>query len=744
MQDRDRYYSEKRVAKSEAYRARRLGDGFTGQASVIVDRYLPDLAEWIGANLADKRRSWAVRRAMRGLTNEDGARRLLLAGISVTMGKRFGVDEDDNKTARDVAIWIGYNFVCETRDAAKRVGDWAIRGLCTLPIFKPDKHEGLTILAGDVDDELRAAMAGWLRAAAAHHPLLSPQETPPVPWTGFRSGGVSAHDWPKLQLVRTNHKNVEDIIRRAMATTAMQPVLDAVNALQSVAFVINRPILDLLKLVGPPPAPDDALLAKTGKKARQKCRELEAARWNWFFDITVAEAASYADQLYIPMTLAFGGRLVPVPWLNFIREDRVRSLFLFANGEPINDDGVVWLKQFVARLADGNTFSDERRPSQLDLEGRLAWTERNLSHICDIGAAVLSGGNPDLEGIDDCFQFAAACTELAEAIEAGRNGREFITRLPIQFDASCSGLQHLCAMARADEGRYVNLGPTPPKVRYRTELDIYGLVQATVYADYSKDKFPHHSIFGDLVHPLERKLAKTPTMTKFYGCGTKKMAAQINDALLSIGKKASKKKKSALVVAIRDTIELVAPKAIEVFEWVQQLATICAKEKKLLRWTTKLGFPVVNEYHPSIPKEVKTPVLLKNGKQKRRNGKPVFRYTKVAVGYEDRIKVGKAITSVAANFVHSADACLLQMVALSCEKELIPLVTVHDCFATTANHAGRLKEILGEQFEAMYEYDWLENIWQSARAALPKSVELPPIPKRGNGSVKIENFQAFS
>src|SRR5262249_20557357 len=103
--DWDYRRSVERVAKSEIYRGR-SGFGFTGQASVVVNRYLADLSEWVDTSLADKRRSRDVRRAVRGLGNEEIARRLLLAGISVAMGKRFGVDEDDNKTLRDTEVWI--------------------------------------------------------------------------------------------------------------------------------------------------------------------------------------------------------------------------------------------------------------------------------------------------------------------------------------------------------------------------------------------------------------------------------------------------------------------------------------------------------------------------------------------------------------------------------------------------------------------------------------------------------------
>jgi hypothetical protein len=154
--------SIERIAKSEAHRGQ-SGFGLTGQASVIVDRYLADLSEWVGVSLADKRRSRDVLRAVRGLSKEDIARRLLLAGISVAMGKRFGVDEDDNKTPPDTAVWIGYNFACKTRLAASRTGTWGVTGLLTVPIFKLDNNDILVIVA---TDELWAEMDRFLHAPA--------------------------------------------------------------------------------------------------------------------------------------------------------------------------------------------------------------------------------------------------------------------------------------------------------------------------------------------------------------------------------------------------------------------------------------------------------------------------------------------------------------------------------------------------------------------------------------------------
>ena len=73
------------------------------------------------------------------------------------------------------------------------------------------------------------------------------------------------------------------------------------------------------------------------------------------------------------------------------------------------------------------------------------------------------------------------------------------------------------------------------------------------------------------------------------------------------------------------------------------------------------------------------------------------------------------------------------MVALEAAKEGIPLVTVHDCFGTTAPHAARLLDIVREQFVHLHErHNLLAGVLASAKGDLPKHVELPPLPEIGN------------
>ena len=155
-----------------------------------------------------------------------------------------------------------------------------------------------------------------------------------------------------------------------------------------------------------------------------------------------------------------------------------------------------YLKSHVAACADGNKFTSESKPSNLDIDSRIAWVDQHRSELCSIGEAVLRGDDPskldwalsrqavshakfakpsgDLISVDDPvaskaisdpYQFVAACVELVRALNTGPG---FITRLPLTVDATCSGLQQLCLMVRDETGgSYVNvaplglLGPTP-------------------------------------------------------------------------------------------------------------------------------------------------------------------------------------------------------------------------------------------------------------------------------------------
>lgn len=688
--------SLERLARSEDQRAKLAGFGTTKQGRALARRYYKQFAERISDERASGRGK-AVWKALRGIENGDLALRLLIAGVSVCYAADLGVDSEGQKNFRHIALWIGHNLG-QKGELAFKVGAWGVNMLLSLPIF--------TLIDGDVLDiplteSLDAFLDDVIERGAKSNPLLSPLLTAPTPWTQVRKGGLPPDHWANVPLIREHHPSIEEAARKAIGTGKMQPLLDAVNALQHVAFTINEPVLDYIKRASD--------IAPT--------------------DVVVAEMLAAHGRFYVPLNIDFRGRVYAIPHFNFQREDCVRALFLFADGEPIGEEGLKWLKAHVAGCADGTSWSHVKKPSDLNLANRVEWTETNLPLLSTIGEAVLRGG----DGINWAlpkkpYQFLAACVELVQALD---KGPDFITRLPLTFDASCSGLQHLCAMTRADEGRYVNLVPDDDGD------DFYRRVAFAV------SKNPEAAKYMDGV--FDRAIVKQPAMSYFYGSRkggfTKNqsgrfrpygMTKQVADVLDERG---IKNPAAANLIAheINRCIEGMVPKAKDVRDFLEGLAEICAEKGLPVRWTTPLGLPVINRYH-----EPKTKIISVSLKGRRRR-------VKFAVGDTPGIAKKKAINAVTANFVHSTDATLLQFVALATEREGINLVTVHDCFGATAPTAARLNEIIREEFVRLHKrHNLLIGVRETARRDL-RIKKLPPVPAIGSAEIEdiLKSFHAF-
>src|SRR5262249_5550449 len=183
----------------------------------------------------------------------------------------------------------------------------------------------------------------------------------------------------------------------------MQPV-DAVNSLARTAFRINKPVLDFMRRREEPrlqklSVKADALaregeLRKLKWSERQELANLKSELTAWELDMMVATHLGDQDRFVVPLQMDFRGCINPLPFFNFTRQDYVRSLFLFDHGEPIGEEGLRYLKAHVAACADGNKWSTIERPGNLDLAGRIAWTDANLERLRKIGNAVLQGDDP--------------------------------------------------------------------------------------------------------------------------------------------------------------------------------------------------------------------------------------------------------------------------------------------------------------------------------------------------------------
>src|SRR5262249_32746205 len=167
---------------------------------------------------------------------------------------------------------------------------------------------------------------------------------------------------------------------------------------------------------------------------------------------------------------------------------------------------------------------------------RIAWVDENLDMIRKAAANPIETYDWwGQAGKKKKYQFLAACIELSEALRLERP-EEFVSYLRIAFDASASGIQHLCAMSRADEGALGNLTPNDiPQDVYQT---VYDLVTSKI--EELHENLPlieptsrgikgaaHVARVGVIKHFFDRDTLKSVVMTRFYNSEPWGMAQQI-------------------------------------------------------------------------------------------------------------------------------------------------------------------------------------------------------------------------
>jgi DNA-directed RNA polymerase len=633
--------------------------------------------------------------------------------------------------------------------------NWLLGGLpevfSTVEVRGPKgPHHILTLTEGALEIALDAA-----DYTIANNPVNLPSTEAPIPWTGWSKGGYRDPRRIHTSLLRSRHHETAASVRAAIKSGTMQPFLDALNALQAVPFTINHRVLEVMqqcidqgiKVPGLQNVRPEDIEMPARQQAWEEMGEAEQRRWKYKVgrvkqaqrtmvadqlllrqDMRTAELLAQHERWYTPCNADWRGRVYPMSHFNFQREDRVRALFLFAEGAPMTDEGMYWLKVHVANCGDFNKVS--KRP----FDERVQWTDQNAAVIQAIAA------NPLAERLwlkaDKPFLFLAACLELA-SVKAGAA----LTHLPVSFDGSCSGLQHLCAMTRAPEGSLVNLtGSTTPQDVYQTVAD---RVIERVKADLDTENGGYAQMCLD--YGIDRKLVKRNVMTFSYSSKKFGMSQQhVEDLMRPLafkvllgehaehpfgadeGRGAAKYLASHVYDAIGDIVSLPA----QAMAFLQKCARALAHEGKPLEWTTPTGLPWSNRYHHVNVKRV---VLWLQD---------VRVQVSVAEGDKKQIDKDRSSNGVAPNFVHALDAAHLMLTANAAAREGIAIATVHDSFGCLAPHATRFNAIIREEFVNMYQrHDVLAEVLERAHCDLTpsNSHRLPEVPIYG--SLDIEEVR---
>jgi len=315
---------------------------------------------------------------------------------------------------------------------------------------------------------------------------------------------------------------------------------------------------------------------------------------------------------------------------------------------------------------------------------------------------------------DKPFQFLAACFEWSGyKVE----GDTFVSHLPVALDGTCSGMQHFAAIARSVESaksvNVLQVGDTP--------ADLY-----TKVLDKVVESLPAGSEWASRI---SRKIVKQPCMTTPYSVTLAGMKDQIESATRkgiadgSIEPFDGDIKEACVSVTplVADAIRGTAGASLAVMDWLQEVAKVTGKAGHNISWSTPNGLRVKQEY---TKKSTNTVKVAWNGK-----------ITKMTLRSSTKeINVPKQVSSISPNFVHSMDACHLQVTVANMESMGVHnFACIHDSFATHASDTQLLADVLRECFIAMYEGDTLGDLMLDLAEQLPAEVFdlIPPPPSRG-------------
>lgn len=609
------------------------------------------------------------------------------------------------------------------------VGSWALGILDeTLGILKrevrqvgKDTKEAYLVVDPSLLDELDELVATTAIDGVHHWPMI----VPPRRWEGLTGGpyltGAGNH---RQSLIRGVPKATA---RRIQDTADLQEVCEAVNLIQETPWSVNKEVLEVIqqglaagiaipKFDGADSIskPDEGADGRAWAKYFRDATALRSNRRLAYGVLETAERFAGYSRIYFPHNLDKRGRAYPIPTgLSPQGNDTAQGLLTFADARPLGDTGRYWLGIYGANLygVDKVSFVD-----------RLLWTEFHGDAITGVRNDPLSDESLAFwTKADKPYQFLAFCFEWYRVDVLG----ESKSSLPVKMDATCSGIQHLSAMARdPSTGRAVNLldGDTPS--------DVYGDVAAHMTAslqgimETSED--PDEQLWSArwTAYGVDRKTTKRATMTLPYG-STQFSARQYlyDDLEERVNRKGDKEDTfegdlyGAAVWATKhlwESINATVPGARETMNWLQGIATRASKVDSHVEWTTPDGFLVVQDYREPVIAPKKLHYL----------GKRI--HISVATA-GTKLDSRRQRNGMAPNFVHSMDAAALRAyVRLADAHGITAHSVIHDSFGTHAGDVELMQQLIRRSFVDMYQggdptislVDWLRTIGAECPAPL--------------------------
>lgn len=571
----------------------------------------------------------------------------------------------------------------------------------------------------------------WLKEGHARCEVMSPIQlpmvVPPKKWTNPTNGGYLTPAMGNMSLVKTrNEAYLEEL-----ENFDMPVVYDAVNAIQETPWRINKGVLSVMQEVwdsggtlgGLPMRDDLPLPAKphdidTNDEAKRDWKREAAKVWeenarlmskrsSTAQKIWVAEKFVDYKAIYFPTVCDWRGRIYPVPsFVNPQSDDSGRALLHFAEGVPLGEEGHIFLA-----IHGANTYGEDKA----SFTERVQWVLDNEEMILDCAMNPLSCRS--WCDAAEPYSFLAFCFEwLGYSME----GAEYVSHLPIQFDGSNNGIQHLSAMMRDVEGgRATNLLPSDKPA------DIYSDVAKVVAEHVNADAASGVPYASAWVGHIDRGICKRPVMTYAYGVTLPGVKQQLIDHIKKSPEHATDgdvwEPCSYLAPILYTSVCDFVPEATKAMKWLQEVARVAAKADLPIHWVAPSGFWVLQEYRKAKASRIET--YLGGVRQ---------RITIMVDG--SKLDRRKQVAGVSPNFVHSADAAALLSCVVKCKQEGInSFSAIHDSYGVHAAYCYRLSHLLREAFVEQYQGNVLEDFRAQIVDQLPAELaeEIPPTPTQG-------------
>ncbi|XP_039622586.1 DNA-directed RNA polymerase, mitochondrial [Polypterus senegalus] len=539
---------------------------------------------------------------------------------------------------------------------------------------------------------------------------VMPMLCPPVPWTSPKFG---AYVLVPSKLMRCLEGAVQhQLLLEKCPSEDLHPVLDSLNQLGNCAWKINQPVLDIIisifndkgndSLNIPPPIseapempqfqPRDKACSQLEKVAfkrelsrcKKKMAEMHSLRVDALYKLSIANCMR--DEIFwFPHNMDFRGRTYPCPpYFNHLGSDLTRAILLFAEGKPLGEHGLNWLKIHLVNLT-----GLKKRNS---LPERLAYANEILEDILDSAINPLDGRKWWMAA-DEPWQVLACCMEIASAISSPDH-RKYISHFPVHQDGSCNGLQHYAALGRDTIGATsVNLMPCD------VPQDVYSSVAQQVEEFRRLDAMKGVKIAQVLEGFISRKVVKQTVMTVVYGVTRYGGRLQIEKRLKEIDEFPKEYVWDAshyLVHQVFNSLKEMFTGTREIQDWLTENARLIAKLGSTVQWVTPLGLPIVQPYHRTKSLVVKSNIQSLN----------------LQVGHDvtQRPDTVKQKNAFPPNFIHSLDSTHMMLTALHCHSAGLTFVSVHDCFWTHAVTVDIMNRICREQFVALHSQPILEDL----------------------------------